>query len=167
MSEAATAVRPAERPPDEGGENWRVSIFPIALFLGPPLGGLMVWVVFAIDYLLSQPFSFPDELVLSALLFLRNVIASVVVMAFCGYVFGGLQAAAAGLLLTFWSDKNGRFSYLKAFLAPMAPGLLVMAIFYKDGLLVLTSLLLGLGVASSLALRFLFRKSFAPAEASH
>lgn len=75
------------------------------------------------------------------------------------YIFGGLQAAGTGLLLTFMSSENGRFGYGLAIFAALVPSLLGAVMFGRDAPGYF-AVLFAIGVASSLLLRFLFRKRF-------
>ena len=88
---------------------------------------------------------------------LFGVLAFAVTGGVFSYILGGLQALAAGLVLSRIFDRQGRVSWLAATLVPALVSAPTFAVFHKsvDAAFILTAT----GVASSLVLRLAMRRS--------
>lgn len=160
MSASENSGEAAVIPTDRNSSGRKAAIFVVYFLLGPPIGGLfLVAAVIAIGVadaitdgnLFHQTAGWGE--IVGPFIFL-----TVIVMVW-SYVVGGFQAAATGLIIAVYAHKDGRFGYPMAFIAPLAPSIVGALIFARDSL-GFAVMLVFLGVASSLMLRFLFRGMF-------
>ncbi len=159
MTDAQTPTEAAEAP-RETSTGRRLTIFGVYLVLGPPVGGLLL--IGAVLLSMSSSLFAGHGESLSGGTPLETVFGVFALTPFVimfSYLFGGLQAAATGLILAVFSGKEGRFGYGLALLAPVPPGLAALLVMERNDWS--GALALGLlGMAASFTLRFLFRKSF-------
>jgi len=141
------------------------SIVLIYTLLGPAIGGVMTTSSLIIDPYLQNaaPDTIADylEILSWSLIF---VLSAIIYGSFFGYWFGGVQAFACGLLLAAMSNREGRFGYFHAGLAAAITAGVAMAIYeFAFGWSLGEALFfVSAGLPTSLLLRFLFRKKFAP-----
>ena len=157
VSPSNESVREARAP--------RAMIFFIYLLAGPPAGATLFVagvVAYGIGLQLSGAgvgigYNGPSET--SMLQTIATIPVFWIVASVLSYIFGGLQAAGTGLLLTFMSGEDGRFGYGLAFFAALVPSFFGAVLFGRDAPGYF-AVLFAIGVAASLILRFHFRKRF-------
>ena len=129
---------------------------------GPPVGGIFVWVYYWIERVV-------DEVLLYESIFegVISIVGTIVGFALLGYPFGGIQALLTGLLIKAIAGPQGKFGYLTALIAPSIIGGVASVILcagYIGALdnapIEIAAFIAVIGIAASLALRFLFRKRF-------
>ncbi|MEO1240530.1 MAG: hypothetical protein AAFX54_01355 [Pseudomonadota bacterium] len=141
---------------------------------GPPIGGFIVYIfilgsVFTNDYWWSDIQEYPlQEYPLEYILGLMAVFVGIPLT---GYVFGGVHALLTGTLVKYMSNQDGHFGYFTAFWAAFLVGITVGLVLSVGYLLSAGAapveafaILALIGVASSLTVRFLFRRTFSLAE---
>lgn len=157
--------------PTENRPNDRL-ILKYAL-LGPLIGAVLIICLFYL-YVFAEELAsggelgdlFGDPPSLSDLLLFLGLVV------FYGYILGGMQAIATGVLLKLWTRNRGEFTYLMAAGAAALIGLIalffLLIIFNSSptGGAWIALILCAVGVAASLGLRFIFRKSFSGPRAS-
>ena len=143
------------------GPNSKASIAIIYTVFGPAVGGILTSFAFVADFQYRFPIKVLFESPIAMLFDIFEFVASAVI---AGYFFGGFQAAACGILLMTMSDRNARFSYIQAGLAPILVAIISAAliVFIFDAGIDAALFLVAAGPPTSLILRFLFRKRFAP-----
>ncbi|MFC2952843.1 hypothetical protein ACFOOP_12970 [Marinicaulis aureus] len=164
MKEADDESLQPQRAIDRNVAPQRALNFFIYLIAGPPIGAL-VFMAFLCAMAIEAAFitpsltspSVPSEAAILGTFV--SLIAFTPVALMFSYFFGGLQAAATGLLLIFLSDRQGKFSYGAAMLAALPSSLAALFIIGRDsiGFGVVVALI---GMLSSLILRLIFRKRF-------
>jgi len=143
------------------GTNSRESIAVIYSLAGPPIGGFLTSIAEIADFRYGPTLK---QLIDSPFTTMSDLMQLIFSLTFGGYIFGGFQAAACGLLLMTMSDHQARFSYLQASVASVVVAVSAAAILvFLFGLdLVSAFFVVAAGPPTSLILRFLFRKRFAP-----
>lgn len=161
VSPSNESVREARAP--------RAMIFFIYLIFGPPVGGIAFVAGFMgydfITQFVASEWIVKEQDITGVAQIVALSPLYILVVIFFSYFFGGLQAAATGLIITLLSKRNGTFGYVLAFIAPLVPSMLGAWMFRSaPGF---ASLLATTGVFASLAIRFLFRKRFASRNLNH
>jgi hypothetical protein len=153
--------------PRGNGARRKAMIVLIYTAIGPALGGLlMVSALYAVSALESGVETGPT-IAQSPLQYLIYLPLVGLTGALFGFYFGGVQAFACGVLLAAMSDLNGKFSYVQAAIAAVLVAFLSAALVFvaSDGGLSAAAFMVVAGPPTSLLLRFLFRKRFAPVKA--
>lgn len=136
-----------------GGEarSWKtVTVFLFIFILGPPLGGLPVAVVGAVA-------SFADPASQSTNL-LAEAGAALALVGIFSYLFGGIQSLISAAWLAWVTHLHGGFTYSNAArvaLIASLPALLVLVVPQATNRIGLAIMILGLGLFSALACRFI------------
>lgn len=142
----------------------KASIFLLYIILGPAIGGMLtISVLIAMTSATTglesgyDNFNVPLQMLLSLPM-------TLLLGALFGYFVGGAQAVMCALLLAAISDQDGRFSYAQVAFASMIVACLSAVFIYvaSDGNLGAAMFMVAAGPPTSLILRFLFRKRFAP-----
>lgn len=144
----------------------KTAIVLIYTLLGPAIGGMLTVSVLIAVWAVTE-FGMSDDLFERPLETLLSLPLMFLIGALYGYIIGGAQAFACALLLAAVSDLNGRFSYARAAIASMIVAFLSAVFFYVaiDDNLGNAAFMVAAGPPTSLILRFLFRKRFAPVRA--
>lgn len=140
----------------------KVMVFFIYLIFGPPIGGIITLTSMLGYVVIEEGFgqTFSNEWFSGFPLFPFYILF----LSLWGYLFGGVQAALTGLILSISSDAGGRFGYFHALLATIPPSILAGIFLYfqeRDGF-VASGVLAIVSVVASLVVRFLFRNRFRP-----
>ena len=143
-------------------ENRRGMIIGLYLLVGPPIGAAIIvallWVAMFLSFVDGGQINIDGADLSNGL----GVLAVVSVLAApVSYFFGGIQALVTGIIIACFSDKDGKFGYGLALLAPVAP--CVAAAFVLDverGEPNWGAFFGVVGVLASLIVRLLFRQRF-------
>lgn len=147
------------------GSHREPRIIMIYALVGPPFGGMIVFLMFLISASFGETWreNLHDDF--SGTIF--SLIGAAIGFPVMGYPFGGVQALLTGLLIKTVASSGGRFGYLTAFLAPAFVGAAVTVLLtylYYDGVgfaPISVFIAVGLiGIVASLIVRFLFRRRF-------
>ncbi|MFZ5617972.1 MAG: hypothetical protein ACOZAA_11720 [Pseudomonadota bacterium] len=132
---------------------------------GPAVGGVLTITVSIVALQFQDGGSGLARVFLETPLRSLAAIPMVLVLgALCGYWIGGTQALACGLILAAISGRDGRFGYFRAGLSAALVAILatIVIVLFLDTGLWGALFMVAAGLPSSLILRFLFRKRFAP-----
>lgn len=145
----------------------KTAIVVIYTLLGPAIGGMLTISVLIAMTAATTGFESGYDNFDAPLQMLLSLPMTLLLGALFGYYVGGVQAVMCALLLAAISDLNGRFSYARAAIASMVVAFLSAVFFYVaiDDNLGNAAFMVAAGPPTSLILRFLFRKRFAPVRA--
>lgn len=147
-------------------ERKPVPIILLWFFVGPPVGGLLT--VLGTVLFLSFEFDIREALNVLGGISLYEMVWIPIYLLFgslMGYVFGGVQALLTALLLKRWYKINGTVGYGAAAGAAAVVGLLaaiLLTAFSGEAAITdfkLSVVLFLAGIAASVVVRFLFRRS--------
>lgn len=142
----------------------KTAIVLIYTLLGPAIGGMLTISVLIAMTAAMYGFESGASISETPLQMLLSLPMTLLLGALFGFYVGGAQAFVCALLLAAVSDLNGRFSYAWAATASMIVAFLSAVFFYVaiDDNLGNAAFMVAAGPPTSLMLRFLFRKRFAP-----
>lgn len=145
----------------KNGKRGNIILFYI--FVGPPVGGMLVFLYLFVFSLLSGAADFwTDSFFKEPLEALSTFAGNFILVTLLSYVFGGVQALATGLLISTISGPEGNFSYVVALIIPAIVGATVMLALAEAYQMPLGigAFLGAIGVGASILIRFLFRRRF-------
>ena len=133
------------------------------IVLGPAIGGILTISVLIAMTAATTGFESGYDNFNAPLQMLLSLPMTLLLGALFGYYVGGAQAVMCALLLAAISDQDGRFSYAQVAFASMIVACLSAVFIYVaiDDNLGNAMFMVAAGPATSLILRFLFRKRFA------
>ena len=133
------------------------------IVLGPAIGGILTISVLIAMTAATTGFESGYDNFNAPLQMLLSLPMTLLLGALFGYYVGGAQAVMCALLLAAISDLDGRFSYAQAAIAAFIVAFLSAVFIYVaiDDNLGNAMFMVAAGPATSLILRFLFRKRFA------